>query len=271
MNNRLFCLVCAVFTLLLCAFALLKANNPHNGVGGGPAPLTPREATAAKEEGRLETAAKSAKARGDYATAATDFQAETQVPHFPAPNWTWIELGLMRDRQGKRNEAFTAYQKGFGPANRRAGGTDPEIAEAVARFGAMCEDRGRHADACECYYASRTMTSLGDTPFLGYTLDANATSASLVRSLLNIQIGIALEQEWPRRHAEAMAAFRAAVRLAPRDPRPQYFLAAGFRRAGRFAEADAALHKASQLDKGGRLKVAVEKSLEQVNSRSQRS
>lgn len=79
---------------------------------------------------------------------------------------------------------------------------------------------------------------------------------------------VTLGQERPQPNPEAMAAFHAAVRLTQGDARPWYFLAYGLRRAGRFAEAEAALEKVSQLDKNGRLKAAVEKSLEEVRSRS---
>lgn len=62
-----------------------------------------------------------------------------------------------------------------------------------------------------------------------------------------------------------MAAFKAARKLAPNDPRPQYFLAYGLRRAGRFMAAEAALQKVSLLDTGGNLKAATAYSLKEIH------
>ncbi len=237
------------------------------GISGGPVPLTPQQAAAFAKAGKLELIARAAKARGDYAGAEAAYRAETQVPRCPVPPWTWIDLGLMLDYQGKRNQAFAAYQKGF-PNGSGAWGNSPELAEAAARFGAMCEQRGLHANACECYYTSRRLANSGDMMFLDYTLDAKTTSSALVRSMLDIALGIALELDRPPPSPEAMAAFRAAVKLEPKDPRPWYFLAFSLRRAGKFAEAQAALQKASTLDVNGRLKAAVSKSLDEVYHRS---
>lgn len=272
-----------VFALLLCVALSLRMNLPMTrsiplvgnvgpmrdpGIRSGPTPLTPQQRAAFDKAGKIELAARAAKARGDYARAGAYYRAETQVPHYRAPMWTWIYLGLMLDYQGKKGEAWTAYQKGFGPGNHRAGGGDPTQGEAVARFGVMCEDRGLHADACECYYASRTMVGPRDTAVLGYTLNAKSTSSSLVRSLLSVASGLALEQDRAQPDAEALAAFQAAVRLAPGDPRPWYFLAYGLRRAGRFGEAEAALREVSRQDKDSRLEVAVGKSLAEVHAHS---
>lgn len=248
----------------------LPGYNPGPQPGGGPMPLTPQQRAAFNKADKLEMAAKAAKAKGDYARAEAYYRAETQVPHHSAPPWDWVDLGLVLDHQGKRSQAFMAYQRGLGPANGRAGPGLPIEAEADARFGLMCEDRGLHGDACECYYAWRTKGVPEDMRFLDYTLNPATTSSSLVRSLLNAALGVTLEQERPQPNPEAMAAFHAAVRLTPGDPRPWYFLAYGFRRAGRFAEAEAALGKVSQLDKNGRLKAAVEKSLEEVRSHLRR-
>ena len=265
-------LACAALVLLPCAALFVVNAGPKRptGIGGGPAPLTAEQAGASETAAGLERAAREAKGKGDYAGAEADYLGETQVPHFTAPTWTWVNLGLMLDRQGKQSQAFAAYQRGFGTTANRAGGSnDPEQAEALARFGVMCEERGLHADACECYYASRTVANVGDIRLLGDTLDPDKTSSSLVQSLLDAALGVTLEQEGkPQPNPEAMDAFRASVRLAPSDPRPWYFLAYSLRRAGRFGEAEIALRKASKLDKSGSLKAEVERSLREVQERS---
>ena len=276
-------LIYPALALLLCVAVSLRLNLPmtrslpvvgklgstgNPGISGDPMSLTPQQRAAFDKAGRLETAARAAKARGDYARAEAYYRAETQVPRFAVAPWTWVDLGLMLDYQGKRGEAYQAYLKGLGPGNSRAGPGLASEAEADARFGIMCEDRGLHVDSCECYYAWRTKGSPEDLAFLDLTLAPDKTSSALVRSLLNAALGITLEQERPQPNPEALAAFQAAVRLAPDDPRPELCLAYGLRRAGRFREAEAALHEVSILDKDGRFRVAAQESLAEDRGRS---
>ena len=232
-----------------------------NGICGGPVPLTPQEKAAFAQADKLDRAAKAAKARGNYALAADYFRAEIQLPHYPVPPWTRVDYALMLDYEGKRSEAFTAYQRGLGPGNLRAGPGLLIEAEANARFGLMCEDRGLHGDACECYYAWRTKGCYANVPFLDSSLPPDTTPAPLMRSLLLDALGVTLEEERPQPNPEAMAAFRASVRLEPNDTMPWIFLGYGLRRAGRFAEAETALAQASKRDKDGHLEAVIARNL----------
>ena len=231
-------------------------------------PLTPVQRAAFVKADKLELAAKAAKARGNYSLAEAYYRAETQLPRYAVPVWDWVDLGLVLDYQGKHKAAYAAYSKGLGPGNGRAGPGLSTQAEADARFGLMCKDRGLHGEACECYYAWRTKGVPLDMEFLGFTLDPHTTSSSLVRSRLLDALGITLEGERAQPNPEAMADFRAAVRMTPNAPRTQFSLAYGLRRAGQFAAAEAALGRASRLDKSGGLRAAVKQSLMEVHSRS---
>lgn len=249
--------VAALELISVTAPMLLTHHSPS--VWSGTIPLTPQQAAVWKKANALEDMGRRAQAANNYVAAAAAYRAETQVPRLRCPPWTWINLGLMLDYQGERQEAFQAYKKGFG--TQMAGSNEPE---AAARYGLMCEDAGLHAQACECYYGSRSNTYPEETKFLSLTLDAGRTSPTLARSLLEVALGIALDnksQSWnpdkPQVSAEAVAAFRSAVKLAPDDPRPQFFLAYGLCHAGRFAAAEAALKKVPRLDPAGALKAPI--------------
>jgi hypothetical protein len=148
-------------------------------------PLTPKQKAAFDKWAAVDRAAKDAKARGDWAVAEADYRAEMRLTYCPFRSDDWVEVGLMREYQGKRAEAFLAYQKGFGIGSHRGpcvGGGD--TAEAATRCGLMCEERGLHADACECYYTARR-SGIGDMT-MAMTLDPAKTSPTAARRLLAI-------------------------------------------------------------------------------------
>ena len=147
-------------------------------------PLPPQESADIHKWEALDKAAGAAKLNGNWAEAAADYRAEALLRYSLDKSDAWVELGLMRDYQGKRAEAFLAYQKGFGIGSHRGPcvGGGPEIAEAAARCGQLCEDRGLHADACECYYTARR--SMNRETALPMTLDADHTSSAATRRLL---------------------------------------------------------------------------------------
>ena len=151
-------------------------------------PLSPREKADFAKWGALETAARTAKNKKEWAKAEADYQAQILLPDCMFRSECWVELGLMRDYQGKHETAFQAYCKGFGIGSHRGPcvGNKPETGEAASRCGLMCEDRGLHADACECYYTARR--SINRETTLPMTLDAVRTSSATVRSLLAINL-----------------------------------------------------------------------------------
>ena len=158
-------------------------------------PLSPREKTDFAKCGALETAARTAKNKKEWAKAEADYQAQILLQDCPFRSDCWVELGLMQDYQGKHKAAFQAYCKGFGIGSHRGPcvGNNPETGEAAARCGLMCEDRGLHADACECYYTARR--SINGETTLPMTLDAGRTSSATVRSLLAINFRDAQAQD----------------------------------------------------------------------------
>ncbi len=176
MSSKLLLLIAIL--LVVSVFAVMPRS--HTTLPGvcGPciAPETPQMKAIMKKWDALEKAAKAAKTRGDWASAEADYQTETRIQYCPWKSYMWVELGLMRDYQGKRAEAFQAYHEGFGIGSHRGADVQAylEVVEAAARCGLMCEDRGLHADACECYYTAQHMRSL----------NAARTSPAQVRALL---------------------------------------------------------------------------------------
>ena len=104
----------------------------------------------------------------------------------------------MEERLGQPSAAWAAYQKGFGIGSHRGPNVsgDDDIAEAAARCGLMCEDRGLHDDACECYYTARRSAGGADLPI---SVSAAATSPAAVRRLLRLVLQAVLAQEDERR------------------------------------------------------------------------
>ena len=182
---------------------------------------------------------------------------------------TFAELGTALDHLGKRDAAFAAYRKAFGgpvPVTLSIQHEGPDVVEAFARYGVLCEDRGLRRDAVQCFDGA---VPAGLGPLYG-SLNAATAPPALVRALLGDVRGAVLEEQarfGKERSAEALSAFRDGVRLAPGDPRPYLFLADGLRRAGRFAQAQAALRKVTKLDTSGALSLCAEQALESIWAR----
>ncbi len=227
---------------------------------------TPEQSAKMREFNLFALAGRAAERAGDYSDAIIDFRRALSFDNSPGVR---VELALMLDYQGVQDKAFAAYQKGFGsPIGSTFGTNEPQMQEAVARYGLMCLDRGKLADAVQCFNTARTWEYSSSMEPLDKTLDAKTSSPKAVRMMLNIARGGGLEDEYlfgRQRNTEALAAFSAAAQLVPSDPRAQYFLACGLRRARRFTEAEAALKKVSVLDTNGVLKEATAKSLEYVH------
>jgi len=209
---------------------------------------------------------------GDAATAMRDFRYADKLERV-SPD-SWMKLGLALDRHEKRDAAYSAYRKGFGFVGTGWGGQDPQMQEAFARFGILCDDRGLHHDAELCYKASREWELTDHLDPLPKTLDARNASAKSVRMMLDLVLGDALDGEKAfamldsNPSADALKAFQSAIRLAPNDPRCEYILAECLRRTKRFSEAQTALKSASRLDKAGKLKPEIAKSMGMAKARA---
>jgi tetratricopeptide (TPR) repeat protein len=227
---------------------------------------TPEQSAKMRQFNLFALAGRAAEGAGDYSDAIIDFRRALSFDDYPPVR---VELALMLDYQGEQDEAFAAYQKGFGsPIGSTFGTNGPQMQEAVARYGLMCLDRDRLADAVQCFDTARTWEYSSSMEPLDKTLDAKTSSPKIVRMMLEIARGGGLEDEYlfgRQRSTEALAAFGEAARLVPSDPRAQYFLACGLRRARHFMEAEAALKRTSVLDTKGVLKEATAKSLEYVH------
>lgn len=186
----------------------------------------------------------------------------------PTETITLMHLGLALDRQGQTDEAFDFYQKAFSVAATSMFSNFPEDIEAYARYGLMCETRGRHAEAVQCFNQARRWAKAGPMP---ETLDAQTDSPLKVRSMLNIVRGIAIEsatrQEGVTRAVESLAAYQEAATQMPSDAHTQFFLGDRLREAGRFDEAKAVLQRAATMDTDGSLKADTENSLKQNEAR----
>lgn len=223
-------------------------------------PRHPSQETVTQKYNALHKAGLAAVQTRDYAGAEDYLRgaAET-LPRLP---WTWAELALILDYQGKTEEAFTTYQKAFGsPAGSTSGYTnDVRIIEALTRYGLMCEDRGQPEVAVQAYIKARQWGNSDAFDALDKTLDAKTTaSPARIRTMLDLLRGVALSQSQQQkgqdRSAEAETAFENAAKRTPDNALAQLFLANGLREVGRYGEAETALQKVREMDKDGKLKV----------------
>ncbi len=197
----------------------------------------------------------------DPKAAEANFRAATAVD--PQDTDAWMGLARASDAQGKKAQAFSAYGRVFGSSGSGVYSTFPSDVEALARYGGLCEDAGQHEAALRaCNQASERLNPKPKVP-LGIPQDRPVASPQL-RAMLEVVRGIALDQQGKK--DEALAAFNHAAGLQPNDARVQFYLGSGLRKAGRFAEAQAALQRAALLDTEGTVKAATEDNLRAVQA-----
>lgn len=185
----------------------------------------------------------------------------------------WIDLARALDRQERTGEAFDAYSRAFNPPPGSGGtSTFPSDVAAEARYGILCDENGQHEEAIRAYNEAVEHLNpvLVDVP-LKVSSDPRSTPATQLKALLKVVQGLTLEEESTdsgRGHAslDASEAFQEAAQEQPNDPRVQFYLGRGLRKAGRFAEAQAALEKAARLDTEGTVKAAAAENLRAVQA-----
>lgn len=191
-------------------------------------------------------------------------QASSLIPYRQD---AWLGLGRAMDAQGKSTEAFPAYKQAFDPPSG-AGlySSFPSDVASFVRYGMLCEEAGQHEAALKVYnQACDRLNPKPDVP-----LKADALPSQQLRARLEMVRGVALaeakDHSGQDRDAEALQAFQAAAQKQPSDPFVQFYLGYGLRKAGRFAEAQAAFQKAAVLDTEGTVKAAAGDNLRAVQA-----
>ena len=185
---------------------------------------------------------------------------------------TWTDLGRALDAEGRSDEAYAAYREAYDNPVRGGYSNFPNDVEALTHYGIMCEDNGQHEAAVRAY--NKANSELNPTQVgvsLNVPADPKETPTSRLRALLNVICGLTIGEEknlpgGADRSQEALEAFQEAAQKQPNDPRVQFYLGYGLRKAGKFAEARAAFQKAAALDTEGTVKGATEENLRAVQA-----
>jgi len=181
----------------------------------------------------------------------------------PQQTDAWMGLARASDAQGKKAQAFSAYDRVFGSSGSGVYSTFPSDVEALARYGTLCEDAGQRDTAIRACNQAAERLNPRPKASLGVRLDRPVASSEL-HAMLGVVRGIALDQQGKR--SESLAAFRQAASLQPDDARVQFYHGYGLRKAGQFAEAQAALERAAALETEGPVKAATEEDLRAVQA-----
>jgi tetratricopeptide (TPR) repeat protein len=210
------------------------------------------------EEGDKALAADPALAEGYYQ------KASSLIAYRPD---AWLGLARARDAQGKSTQALPAYRQAFNPPSGSGlYSSFPSDVASLARYGALCAENGQQEEAMKVY------TQAGDrlNPKPDVPLGAAYLSPQNLRARLEMVRGIALaeakEHSGEDRDKEALEAFQKAAHEQPDDPQVQFYLGYGLRKAGRFAQSQAAFQKAATLDTEGTIKGATEENLRAVQA-----
>lgn len=210
------------------------------------------------EQGDRTLATNPAEAEGYYR------QASSLIAYRPD---AWLGLARAMDAQGKSAQALPAYRQAFAPPSGAGLYSNfPADVASYARYGALCAEAGQQEAALKVYKQA------GDrlNPKPDVALDATELSSRQLRARLDVVRGIALaeakEHSGQDRDAESLQAFQKAAQQQPDDAVVQFYLGYGLRKAGKFAEAQAALERASALDTEGTVKAATEENLRAVQA-----
>lgn len=188
----------------------------------------------------------------------------------PYPTDAWLGLARASDSQGKTLQALTAYRRVFNPPyGSGLYSSFPADVEALARYGSLSEEAGQHESAMKAYgQAVETLNPKPDVPLP--PLSAGNYNAPCLRALLDVVRGVALagtkEHDGQDKSAEALQAFQSAAQQYPNDARVQFYLGYGLRKAGQFAQAQAAFQRAAQMDTDGTVKTVMEENLRAVQA-----
>ncbi len=199
-------------------------------------------------------------------TAESDFREATSVIiGFPGHSESWKGLARALDAQGKTLQAFAAYQKAFElPKGRMEYSTFPDDIEALARYGTLCEAFGQHEAAARAYQKAQEQLYTWSSVPLEIQADSQYAASQQLPAMLEVVRGLALIRE--DKTEKALTALQQAASLQPKDARVQYYLGYGYRKAGQFAQAQAAFQKAARLDKEGTVRAATEEDIRAVQA-----
>jgi len=209
--------------------------------------------------------------RKNYALAERKLRQSITLDGLGGDSETWIALGRALDAQGHGQEAYAAYREAFDSPTRRGSSSFPKSMEALTHYGVMCENNGQHNAAVRAYNkAIEELNPESQAVSLKVPTDPKETPAPHLRALLNIVRGLTIEREkdfsGKDRSQDALKAFQQAAQQQPDDAIVQFYHGYGLRKAGQFAEAQAAFQRAAALDTEGPVKAAAEESLRAVQA-----
>ncbi len=252
---------CALISAAVISYCLAQNPLPRPHTGAATARIRPYDPDRIARDQKYESLVELGQRllASNPRAAEANFRAATAVD--PYQTDAWMGLARASDAQGKPSQALSAYGRVFGSSGSGVYSTFPSDVEALARYGGLCEDAGQHEAALRaCNQASERLNPKPKVP-LGIPQDRPVPSPEL-RAMLEVVRGVALDQQGKK--GEALGAFNHAAGLQPNDARIQFYHGYGLRKAGRFAEAQAAFQKAARLDTEGTVKAAAAESLRAV-------
>ncbi len=218
---------------------------------------------------RLSRLGRRALAQSNYPVAEQFFRQALAA--YPRSDEAKTGLAQALEGEGRSDEASNAYRDAFKGANPLSSySTFPSDIAALARHGIVSEEAGEYQEAVKSFNMARQWLNNKAVVPLNESFDPKGLPTPQLRAMLEVVRGVALieskNQDGQDRSAEALEAFGQAARLEPNDARVQFYHGYGLRKAGQFAEAQAAFQKAAQLDTEGTVKAATEDNLRAVQA-----
>lgn len=264
LGNLIVTISCAIIGAAVLSYSLAQSRHLRPQPRQANARIRPHDAALQARDYQYERLVEQGDGlRGaNPAAAAACYRQAISVN--PQPTDAWMGLARASDAQGKQAEALFAYRKVFASSSGSGMYSNfPSDVEALARYGTLCEDAGRHDAAVRaCSYAGGRLNPKPKVS-VGVPLDRPVASPEL-HAMLDMVRGIALDQQG--KGSESLAAFRQAAGLQPDDARVQFYLGDGLRKAGQFTQARAALEKGAALDQEGTVKAAAAESLRAIQA-----
>jgi Flp pilus assembly protein TadD len=207
--------------------------------------------------------------RSDFAAAEEDFRQALAA--YPRSDEAKTGLAQALEGEGRSDEASNAYRDAFKRADALSSySTFPNDIAALARHGILSEEAGRHQEAVKSYNMARQWLNNKAIVPLNASFDPKGPPTPQLRAMLEVVRGVALmdskNQDGQDRSTEALEAFSQAAALQPNDAHVQFYHGYGLRKAGQFAQAQAAFRRATALDTEGTVKAAAEENLRAVQA-----
>lgn len=230
--------------------------------------LSPEVQARVDRADRLLKEGQQARRAGNLETAETELQ-ECVKEHTAADAFAREELARLYETEGRTDEAIHAYHDMIHPPNGMPSGTFGN-ASALIHYATMLNDAGRWPEAVQAY---EDILKSPDMPYNQAPpaadeprLDAHFNPAVPQPRAMQAMLHVVLGRRYGRNYKEALPQFEQAVATDPSLAIAQFYKGHALQRQGRFAEAQAALEKASAVDKEGTVTAAATEKLRAVQA-----